>query len=64
MGGLPVVGRKVNNMPQPKPWYKNGNTWCLIVTGVCLLAFIIFMIADNAAEERAKAKRPKLRSYA
>ena len=50
-------------MPQPKPWYKNSNTWGWIVTGVCLLAFIIFMIADNAAEERTKANRPKPRSY-
>jgi len=27
------------------------------------LAFIVFMIADNAADERAKANRPRPRSY-
>ena len=53
----------INNTPQPKPWYKNSNTWGWIVTGVCLLAFIIFIIEDNAADERAKANRPKPRSY-
>ena len=53
----------IKNTLQAKPWYNNSNTWGWIVTGVCLLAFIIFMIADNAADERAKANRPKPRSY-
>ena len=54
---------KANNQPQPKPWYKRSNVWALSVIGLCIIAFIVTMALDNAAEEKAKANRPKPRSY-
>ena len=53
---------KVNNIPQEKPWYRKSNNWAWIVTGACVLAIIIMAI-DSAAEKKAKANRPKPRSY-
>ena len=54
---------KANNTPQPKPWYKNSNNWAWIVSGLCILAFIVVMIIDNVEEKRAKANRYQPRSY-
>ena len=54
---------KANNNPQPKPWYKNSNNWAWIVTGLCVLAFIVVTIIDNVEEKRAKANRHQPRSY-
>lgn len=54
---------KANNTPQPKPWYKNSDNWAWIVTGLCVLAFIVVMIIDNVEEKRAKANRHQPRSY-
>lgn len=54
---------KANNAPQPKPWYKNSNNWAWIVSGLCILAFIVVMIIDNMEEKRAKANRYQPRSY-
>ena len=54
---------KVNNIPQEKPWYRRSSSWAWIVTGVLVLAVIITQIMADAAEERAKANRPKPRSY-
>lgn len=63
MNQLYAMPRANKNMPQPKPWYKNGNTWGWIVAGLCFLAFVIFVMVDNEADEQAKANRPKPRSY-
>lgn len=54
---------KANNTPQPKPWYKNSDNWAWIVTGLCVLAFIVVMIIDSVDEKRAKANRHQPRSY-
>lgn len=54
---------KVYNIPQEKPWYRRSSSWAWIVTGVLVLAVIITQIMADAAEERAKANRPKPRSY-
>ena len=54
---------KANNIPQEKPWYRKSSNWAWIVTGVLVLAVIITQIMADAAEERAKANRPKPRSY-
>ena len=54
---------KVNKTPEKKPWYKNSNNWAWIVTGLCVLAFIVVMIIDNVEEKRAKANRHQPRSY-
>ena len=49
---------KANKTPQSKPRYKNSNIWAWIVTGLCVLAFIVILTIDSAEEKRAKA-RPK-----
>lgn len=54
---------KANNTPQSKSWYKNRNNWAWIVTGLCVLAFIVVMIIDNVEEKRTKANRHQPRSY-
>ena len=54
---------KANNTPQPKPWYKNSNNWAWIVTGLCVLAFIVMMAIDSAEEKRAKAKPKEHRTW-
>lgn len=54
---------KANNIPQEKPWYRKSSNWAWIVTGVLVLAVIITQIMADEAEERAKANRPKPRSY-
>ena len=54
---------KVNNTHQEKPWYQKSSSWAWIVTGALVLAVIITQIMADAAEERAKANRPKPRSY-
>ena len=54
---------KVNNIPQEKPWYRRSSSWAWIVTGALVLAVIITQIMADAAEKRAKANRPKPRSY-
>lgn len=54
---------KANNTPQPKPWYKNSNNWAWIVTGLCVLVFIVVMIIDSVDEKRAKSNRHQPRSY-
>lgn len=54
---------KVNNIPQEKPWYRRSSSWAWIVTGVLVLAVIVTQIMADKAEERAKANRPKPRSY-
>ena len=53
---------EVNNHNE-KPWYRRSSSWAWIVTGVLVLAVIITQIMADAAEERAKANRPKPRSY-
>ena len=42
----------VNNIPQSKPWYKKSSTWAWIVTGASILALIIIMAVDEAAERK------------
>lgn len=54
---------KAKDTYQEKPWYKRSNSWAWIVTGACVLAFIIIMAMDSAAEKKAKANRPKPRTY-
>lgn len=54
---------KTNSTPQPKPWYKNSNNWAWIVTGVCVLAFIVIMAINGAAEKRAKAQPKENRTW-
>ena len=54
---------KAQNTPQPKPWYKNSNNWAWIVTGLCVLAFIVMMAIDGAEEKRAKAKPKEHRTW-
>ena len=54
---------KANKQPQSKPWYTNKNVWAWIVIGICIFAFIVITIADNAAEKRAKANQHRPRSY-
>lgn len=54
---------KVSNIPQEKPWYRRSSSWAWIVTGAFVLAVIITQIMADAAEEQAKANRPKPRSY-
>ena len=50
---------KAKDTYQEKPWYKRSNSWAWIVTGACVLAFIIIMAMDSAAEKKAKADAPK-----
>lgn len=54
---------KAKNTPQPKPWYKNSNNWAWIVTGLCVLAFIVMMAIDGAEEKRTKAKPKEHRTW-
>lgn len=54
---------KANKQPQSKSWYTNKNVWAWIVVGICIFAFIVITIADNAAEKRAKANQHGPRSY-
>ena len=49
---------KANTKPLHKPWYKNINRWAQIVTGLCVIAFIVIMIIDCVDEKRANS-RPK-----
>lgn len=53
----------VNNTPQPKPWYKKSSTWAWIVTGASILALITIMVADEAADRKAKANRQPMRPW-
>ena len=57
-----IKRQSLNNIPQEKPWYRKFNSWAWIVMGTCVLAFIIIMAMDTA-EKKAKANRPKPRSY-
>ena len=52
-----------NNIPQSKPWYKNSSTWGWIVAGASILALIIIMAVDEAADRKAKANRQPLRPW-
>lgn len=54
---------KANNAPQPKPWYKKAINWVWIMIGAMLVAYIVLSIMADAEEERAKARRPKPRTY-
>ena len=54
---------KANNNPQPKPWYKNSDTWGWIVTATILIVGTIVIAVINADTERINASRPKHRSY-
>ena len=54
---------KASYINQEKPWYKRSSNWAWIVTGACILALIIIMAIDNAAERRAKANRQPLRPW-
>ena len=54
---------KANNTTQPKHWYKQSSTWGWIVAGASILALIIIMAADEAAERKAKANRQPLRPW-
>ena len=54
---------KANNTPQPKPWYKNSDTWGWIVTATILIVGTIVIAVINADTERINASRPKPRSY-
>ena len=53
----------IDRQIEKKPWYKNSNNWAWIVSGLCILAFIVVMIIDNMEEKRAKANRHQTRSY-
>ena len=55
---MPEANNKIE-----KPWYRRSSSWAWIVTGALVLAVIITQIMADAAEERAKANRPKPRSY-
>ena len=54
---------KANKQPQSKPWNTNKNVWAWIVIGICIIAFIVITILDNAAEKTAKANQHRPRSY-
>ena len=54
---------EANNTSQPKQWYKNSSTWAWIITGASILALIIIMAVDEAAERKAEANRQPLRPW-
>ena len=54
---------KANNQPRRKPWYKDINIWAWIISGLCVIVIIVVMIADEAAEKRARAHQHRPRSY-
>ena len=54
---------KANKPSRPKPWYTNKNAWAWIVIGICIIAFIVLTIADNAAEKRSQSEQHRPSSY-
>lgn len=54
---------KANNTPQHKPWYKDINRWAQIVTGLCVIAFIVIMIIDCVDEKRANSQPKDTRTW-
>ena len=48
---------------QPKPWYKNYNTWAWIITGLAIVATIIILSIQDVEEKRTKVKEYRPSSY-